>query len=135
MNNDKNNPIIVIGGGIGGLATALGLAESKKYVKVLEQAPEFLEIGAGLQLAANATNVLQRFGVMEKIEDIAVYPKRLVLMDAFTGKELSALDLGDTYKERYGAPYIVMHRSDRKEPSRQTMSENSIFPKQEDKNS
>ncbi len=112
MSNDKNNPIIVIGGGIGGLATALGLAENKKYVKVLEQAPEFLEIGAGIQLAANATNVLQRFGVMDKIEEIAVFPKRLVLMDAFTGKELSALDLGDVYKERYGAPYIVLHRSD-----------------------
>lgn len=112
MSNDKNNPLIVIGGGIGGLATALGLAENKKYVKVLEQAPEFLEIGAGIQLAANATNVLQRFGVMEKLNDIAVFPKRLVLMDAFTGNELSALDLGDAYKERYGSPYIVLHRSD-----------------------
>ncbi|WP_203247363.1 FAD-dependent monooxygenase [Sporosarcina beigongshangi] len=112
MSNDKNNPIIVIGGGIGGLATALGLAENKKYVKVLEQAPEFLEIGAGIQLAANATNVLQRLGVMDKINEIAVFPKRLVLMDAFTGKELSALELGDVYKERYGAPYIVLHRSD-----------------------
>lgn len=112
MSNDKNNPLIVIGGGIGGLATALGLAESKKYVKVLEQAPEFLEIGAGIQLAANATNVLERFGVMDKLNDIAVFPKRLVLMDAFTGNELSALDLGDSYKERYGSPYIVLHRSD-----------------------
>lgn len=104
--------MIVIGGGIGGLAAALGIAESKKYVKVLEQAPEFGEVGAGIQLAANATNVLQRLGVMDKISEIAVFPKRLVLMDAFTGKELSALDLGDVYKERYGAPYIVLHRTD-----------------------
>lgn len=124
MSNSKENPIIVIGGGIGGLATALGLAESKKYVKVLEQAPEFLEIGAGIQLAANATNVLQRFGVMDKIDEIAVYPKRLVLMDAFTGKELSALDLGDVYKERYGAPYIVLHRSDLHKALYDTCNEN-----------
>ena len=108
----ENKPFIVIGGGIGGLATALGIAETKQYVKVLEQAPEFGEIGAGIQLAANATNVLQRLGVMDKINDIAVFPKRLVLMDAFSGKELSALDLGDVYKERYGAPYVVLHRSD-----------------------
>src|SRR5699024_3481664 len=79
---------------------------------VLEQAPEFGEVGAGIQLAANGTNVLQRIGVLERIKDIAVFPKRLVLMDAYTGEELSALDLGDVYKERYGAPYIVLHRSD-----------------------
>ncbi len=112
MMNTEKKPFIVIGGGIGGLATALGIAETKQYVKVLEQAPEFGEIGAGIQLAANATNVLQRLGVMDKINEIAVFPKRLVLMDAFSGKELSALDLGDVYKERYGAPYVVLHRSD-----------------------
>ncbi|MBT2669491.1 FAD-dependent monooxygenase [Streptomyces sp. ISL-14] len=112
MMSTEKKPFIVIGGGIGGLATALGIAETKQYVKVLEQAPEFGEIGAGIQLAANATNVLQRLGVMDKINEIAVFPKRLVLMDAFSGKELSALDLGDVYKERYGAPYVVLHRSD-----------------------
>lgn len=112
MSNTAKNPMIVIGGGIGGLATALGIAETKKYVKVLEQAHEFGEVGAGIQLAANATNVLQRLGVMDKINEIAVFPKRLVLMDAFSGEELSALDLGNVYKERYGAPYIVLHRTD-----------------------
>ncbi|ASV67344.1 FAD-dependent monooxygenase [Cytobacillus sp. FSL W7-1323] len=112
MTNTAQNPFIVIGGGIGGLATALGVAENNQYVKVLEQAPEFGEVGAGIQLAANATNVLQRLGVMDKINEIAVFPKRLVLMDAFSGKELSALDLGEVYRERYGAPYIVLHRSD-----------------------
>ncbi|MFS0781200.1 FAD-dependent monooxygenase [Bacillus sp. 1P06AnD] len=112
MENTKEIPMIVIGGGIGGLAAALGIAQTGQYVKVLEQAPEFGEVGAGIQLAANATNVLQRLGVMDKINEIAVFPKRLVLMDAFSGKELSALDLGEVYKERYGAPYIVLHRSD-----------------------
>lgn len=110
--NSKENPIIIVGGGLGGLATALGLAQQGKYVKVLEQAPEFGEVGAGIQLAANGTNVLDRIGVLDRIKDIAVFPKRLVLMDAFTGEELSALELGDLYKERYGAPYIVLHRSD-----------------------
>ncbi|MGJ9386020.1 FAD-dependent monooxygenase [Salipaludibacillus sp. CF4.18] len=112
MNNTVANPLIVIGAGIGGLAAALGIAETKKYVKVLEQAPEFGEVGAGIQLAANATNILQRLGVMDKINDIAVFPKRLVIMDAFSGEELSSLDLGDVYKEKYGAPYVVLHRTD-----------------------
>src|SRR4051812_10668277 len=112
MSNKAEQAFIVVGGGIGGLATALGVAESNQYVKVLEQAPEFGEVGAGIQLAANATNVLKRLGVMDKISEIAVFPKRLVLMDAFSGKELSALDLGEVYERRYGAPYIVLHRSD-----------------------
>src|SRR3954465_9657954 len=112
MSKKAEQAFIVIGGGIGGLATALGIAETKQKVKVLEQAHEFGEVGAGIQLAANATNVLQRLGVMDKINKIAVFPKRLVLMDAISGEELSALDLGDVYKERYGAPYIVLHRSD-----------------------
>ena len=112
MSKKAEQAFIVVGGGIGGLATALGIAETKQKVKVLEQAHEFGEVGAGIQLAANATNVLQRLGVMDKISEIAVFPKRLVLMDAFSGEELSALDLGDTYRERYGAPYIVLHRSD-----------------------
>ncbi|MFS0824579.1 FAD-dependent monooxygenase [Bacillus sp. 1P02SD] len=112
MTNSKQNPIIVVGGGIGGLATALGLAQADKYVKVLEQAPEFGEVGAGIQLAANATNVLQKLGVMDRISEYAVFPKRLVLMDAFTGEELSALDIDQVYRERYGAPYIVLHRTD-----------------------
>jgi 3-hydroxybenzoate 6-monooxygenase len=112
MSKKAEQAFIVIGGGIGGLATALGIAETKQKVKVLEQASEFGEVGAGIQLAANATNVLQRLGVMDKISEIAVFPKRLVLMDAFSGEELSALDLGDVYKERYGAPYVVLHRSD-----------------------
>ncbi|GAK12180.1 FAD-dependent monooxygenase [Geomicrobium sp. JCM 19039] len=112
MAQTTETPLLVIGGGIGGLATALGIAQSGRKLKVLEQAPEFGEVGAGIQLAANATNVLQRLGVMEEIKKVSVFPKRLVMMDAFSGEELSALNLGKTYEERYGAPYIVLHRSD-----------------------
>lgn len=123
--NSKENPIIVVGGGLGGLATALALAQEGKYVKVLEQAPEFGEVGAGIQLAANGTNILKRLGILDRIKDIAVFPKRLVLMDAFSGEELSALELGDLYEERYGAPYIVLHRSDLQQALVEACKENS----------
>ncbi|GAB3053144.1 FAD-dependent monooxygenase [Virgibacillus ainsalahensis] len=112
MTDVKSNSLVVVGAGIGGLATALGAAQTGKKVKVLEQAPEIKELGAGIQLAANGTNVLKQLGVLDKISEVSVFPKRLVLMDAYTGKELSALDIGDVYQERYGSPYIVLHRSD-----------------------
>lgn len=112
MTQVQEVPFIIVGGGIGGLTAALGIAETGRSVHVLEQAPEFGEVGAGIQLAPNATSILSRFGVLDTISEFAVFPKRLVLMDALTGKELSALDLGDSFLEKYGYPYIVLHRSD-----------------------
>ncbi|UOF89279.1 FAD-dependent monooxygenase [Fodinisporobacter ferrooxydans] len=112
MSNIKEIPFLIVGGGIGGLTAALGVAESGRSVYVLEQAPEIREVGAGIQLSPNATSVLSRFGVMDKLSELAVFPKRLVLMDAMTGKELSALDLGGSFLKKYGYPYIVLHRAD-----------------------
>ncbi|MDQ0253311.1 salicylate hydroxylase [Evansella vedderi] len=105
-------PFLVVGGGIGGLATALGLANNGKSVHVLEQAPEFTELGAGLQLAPNALAVLDQLSVLETIYEHAVFPKRLVIKDAYDGKELTTLDLGESFREKFQYPYIVMHRSD-----------------------
>ena len=109
---NTENTILIAGGGIGGLAAALAAAEAGQATTVFERAPEFGEVGAGIQLAGNGVAVLKRFGLMDRINDFAVYPKRLVLKDAFSGEELTALDLGKEYEERYGAPYIVLHRSD-----------------------
>lgn len=105
-------PFLIVGGGIGGLAAALGVAGTGRNVVVLEQAPQFGEIGAGIQLAPNATAVLKQLGIFDAIAKHAVFPKRLVLMDAMNGNELTALDLGESFLERYGSPYMVLHRSD-----------------------
>jgi len=105
-------PTIVVGGGIGGLATALALAGTGRAVHVLEKAPEFGEIGAGLQLAPNAMHVLDQLGVMPAISKHAVYPARLVWMDALRAERITEVDLGDAFKRRFGHPYIVMHRGD-----------------------
>jgi salicylate hydroxylase len=103
---------LIVGGGIGGLTTALALAQTNRRVHVVEKAAEFGEIGAGLQLAPNAMHVLDRIGVLPEISKHAVYPSRLVWMDALNGTRITAIDLGDKFKSRYGHPYIVMHRSD-----------------------
>ena len=105
--------IIVVGGGIGGLAAALSITQrTNKTVTVLEQAPEFGEVGAGLQLAPNALFVLEQLGVKEEILKVAVLPKRLVLKDVYTAEEVAVLDLTDGFQERFKQPYIVLHRSD-----------------------
>jgi len=104
--------IIVVGGGIGGLATALACARDGRRVRVLEQADEFCEIGAGLQLAPNATRPLRQWGLLDQVVNAGVLPKRLVFRDALTGRELTHLDVGAAFQHRYGAPYVVLHRSD-----------------------
>jgi salicylate hydroxylase len=108
----KGRPVLIVGGGIGGLTTALALAAQGVRAHVLEKAPSFGEIGAGLQLAPNAMHVLDRLGVVPEIAKHAVFPSRLVWMDALAGERITAVDLGAAFKQRYGQPYIVMHRSD-----------------------
>jgi 3-hydroxybenzoate 6-monooxygenase len=104
--------VVVVGGGIGGLAAANALARVGASVRVLEQAPEFGEVGAGLQLAPNATRILREWGLLDEVVEAGVLPRRLVLRDALDGGELTHLDLGDAFRRRYGAPYVVVHRSD-----------------------
>jgi salicylate hydroxylase len=105
-------PILIVGGGIGGLTTALALSRRNLRVHVVEKAPEFGEIGAGIQLAPNALHVLDQVGVLSEIDKHAVYPSRLVWMDAIRGTRITSVDVGDAFRSRYGHPYIVMHRSD-----------------------
>jgi 3-hydroxybenzoate 6-monooxygenase len=103
---------LIAGGGIGGLAAALAIARAGRTVTVLEKAPQFGEIGAGLQLAPNASHALARLGVLDAIAPYAVYPRRLLWRDARSGARVTALDLGERFRARYGHPYVVMHRGD-----------------------
>jgi salicylate hydroxylase len=105
-------PTLIVGGGIGGLATALALARHGRPAHVLERAAEFGEIGAGLQLAPNAVHVLEQLGVLPDLNKLAVHPSRLVWMDAVSERKITELDLGNGFKRAYGHPYMVMHRSD-----------------------
>jgi 2-polyprenyl-6-methoxyphenol hydroxylase-like FAD-dependent oxidoreductase len=105
-------PLLIVGGGIGGLATALAVSKTGRRVHVLERSQEFAELGAGLQLAPNALRVLNRLGIMEQVDKHAFYPRRLMLMDMLTGEEITSLELGLRFLDRYSYPYVVMHRGD-----------------------
>jgi len=113
MSDPKSSTeVLVIGGGMAGLAGALALRENGAEVTLVERAPEFGEVGAGLQMAPNASRVLKRWGLLEKALEIGVQPRHLVFRDAVTGEELTRQTLGGEFEERYGAPYVVIHRSD-----------------------
>src|SRR5436305_9092147 len=105
-------PILIAGGGIGGLAAALGLAHKGFRVTVLEKAAALGEIGAGIQLGPNAFHAFDYLGVGEAARAMAVYIDQLRLMDALTADEISHIDLRDAFRTRFGNPYAVVHRGD-----------------------
>ena len=105
-------PLLIIGGGIGGLATALAASQAGHSAHVIEKAADFTELGAGIQLAPNAMRMLDRLGLMAESRKHATLPKRLVMMDAVSGREITAVDLGEKFQKHFGYPYIVMHRRD-----------------------
>ncbi|MEW2412433.1 FAD-dependent oxidoreductase [Streptomyces sp. NPDC046866] len=104
--------LIIVGGGIGGLATALATARQGHEVLVLERAPEFAEIGAGIQLAPNGLHALDRLGLGEAVRSTAVQMDELRFMDGVTGEHVVSLDLTEHYRERFGNPYAVVHRAE-----------------------
>jgi 2-polyprenyl-6-methoxyphenol hydroxylase-like FAD-dependent oxidoreductase len=103
--------VIVVGGGIGGLANAYALGRQGLRVRLLERAKEFGEVGAGLQIAPNCTRILDQWGLLEEVVSLGVVPDNLVMKDAVDGSVLTRLDLRDA-RTRYGFPYVVIHRSD-----------------------
>jgi 2-polyprenyl-6-methoxyphenol hydroxylase-like FAD-dependent oxidoreductase len=105
-------PILIAGGGIGGLSAALGLAQKDSTVLVLEKAPALGEIGAGIQLGPNAFHAFDSLGVGKSARAMAVYIDQLRLMDALTAEEIVHIDLGDKFRTRFGNPYAVVHRGD-----------------------
>jgi 3-hydroxybenzoate 6-monooxygenase len=105
-------PILIIGGGIGGMTAALALARAGFGAHIVERSPEFGEIGAGIQLAPNALRILDGLGVLPELAKLAVRPRRLVLMHADTGRHLTTLAFGEPFERRYGYAYSVMHRGD-----------------------
>ena len=112
MQARNRKPVVVAGGGIGGLAAALALAIKGYRVEVLEQAREFGEIGAGIQLAPNAWSALDALEVGASVKREAVFIERLLLMDGISGEKVIDVPLDERFRRRDGNPYAVTHRAD-----------------------
>ena len=111
-NSVSTLPVIVAGGGIGGLAAALALVRQGFNVQVLEQAPEIGEIGAGIQLGPNAFHAFDALGVGDKTRGRAVYTDHMVMHDAVDESLVGRLETGEAFRPRFGNPYAVIHRVD-----------------------
>ena len=105
-------PVLVSGGGIGGLAAALALVRQGFKVQVFEQAPEIGEIGAGIQLGPNAFHAFDALGVGDKARGRAVYTDCMVMHDATDETLVGRLETGEAFRKRFGNPYAVIHRVD-----------------------
>lgn len=110
--NSKSQPVLIAGGGIGGLATALGLAKKGIRSILLEKAAVLGEIGAGIQLGPNAFHAFDYLGVGEAARNMAVYIDQLRLMDALSAEEITHIDLTEAFRSRFKNPYAVVHRGD-----------------------
>jgi salicylate hydroxylase len=104
--------IAIVGGGIGGLTAALALLRRGIDVDVYEQAPELRELGAGVQISANGTRVLHALGLKAALQQVQVLPAGKAIRLWNTGQSWKLFDLGMESVERYGFPYITIHRGD-----------------------
>lgn len=110
----SNNPhtLLIAGGGIGGVAAALSLAKQGHRIHLFEQASEFKEIGAGIQLGPNAFYLFDQLGLTDRINALAAFPDDLVVMDSISGDEITAIPAATLIRKRFGYPYGLIHRAD-----------------------
>jgi len=104
--------IVIIGAGIGGLAAAACLLQDGHRVRVFEQAPQLGEVGAGIQMSANAVKVLDHLGLRATIEPDAVRPLAFEFRRFDSGDLLHRIALGALHEQAHGAPYLQIHRAD-----------------------
>ncbi|MBI3704804.1 MAG: 3-hydroxybenzoate 6-monooxygenase [Rhizobiales bacterium] len=110
--NGSSAPFLISGGGIGGLIAAYALAQKGFPVRVFEQAPEFREVGAGMQRGPNIFRVLEKVGLKDAVLADAHRPPAQEMRDAVTGKLVTRIPLGAEFMARFGQPYAVTHRAD-----------------------
>jgi hypothetical protein len=104
MSHWKDESVLIVGGGIGGLTAALALERQGIPSQVIEQVAEFKEIGAGIQLGPNVFWMLDRLGLIAPISALAVFPNNLIMRDSITGEEVTRIPLGGASARNFIIP-------------------------------
>lgn len=104
--------ILITGGGIGGLCTAIALDQLGIRSHIFEQAEDFSEVGAGIQIGPNGMRILKHWGMTELLKNKGASPEAIQIFDGLTGHKLNRVPLGEVAQQRYGAPYKVFHRAE-----------------------
>src|ERR1700722_11239508 len=108
----SREPILIVGGGLGGLTAALALARPGRRPRRLEGATEFGAIGYGIQFGPNVFHAFDRLGLTEQVMAVADSPPAVLMLDALTGQELVRIPTGASFRARFKHPYIIVHRID-----------------------
>ena len=104
--------VLIAGGGIAGMAAALGASHAGWDARLFERAAAFSEVGAGVQLGPNVVRRLQAWGLQQPLQQVVALPQQLVARSARDGQVLASAPLGQSMVERYGAAYVTIHRAD-----------------------
>ena len=104
--------ILIAGAGIGGLTAASCLMKAGHEVEIYEQAPQLAEVGAGIQISANAMHVLRHLDLEQAITRVGVHPGAYVFRLHDTGEVIQRFSLSDEHLQMHGAPYTQLHRAD-----------------------
>ncbi|MEG0412642.1 MAG: FAD-dependent monooxygenase, partial [Comamonas sp.] len=104
--------VLIAGGGIAGMAAALGASHAGWDARLFERASQFSEVGAGVQLGPNVVRRLQAWGLQKALQQVVALPQQLVARSGINGKVLASAPLGQSMVERYGAAYVTIHRAD-----------------------
>src|ERR1700754_3062056 len=112
MATDTTEPVLIVGGGIGGLAAALALAQKGGAVHLLEQASDFKEVGAGIQLGPNIFRMFEVLNLTDAVSRFAVFPENLIMLDSMSGEEVTRIPLGEGFRRTFTHPYALIYRPD-----------------------
>src|SRR5262245_21401054 len=108
----SSDPILVIGGGLGGATVALALARQGFAVRLQEQEREFGVVGYGIQLGPNAFHMFERLGISDAVLAQSIIPDAIVMIDSVDAGVIACIPTGLSFQARFKHPYIVIHRVD-----------------------
>ncbi|MEO1543874.1 MAG: FAD-dependent monooxygenase [Pseudomonadota bacterium] len=110
--SERVRRLVIVGGGIGGMAAALAFRQRGFQVDILERRSALSEDGAGIQIGPNGMRILTSLNVDQRLAPYVGKPERIAVFEGDTGQRLAELPLGSWIENRHGAPYWVAHRSD-----------------------